>query len=272
MSRVRDAYRELWRTGTALGVVPAIRRAIVAARTGPSGWRYTTRLDGLEATFRTETWYEYKRATRLHGERRVISRLLDDVSGDEVCWDVGANVGVYACFVARKLTSGLVVGIEPEPRNRSRLEDNLRANAPAERWRTSPVALSDVDGPAFLDFGHPDVRRGEYGAGHYHLTPEPGPLPVDCVRGATLVERGVPAPDLLKIDVQGAELNVLRGLGSALDGVEVAYVELHPEQARRYGATAEACERFLLEAGFGLEALGEPAGNRPGAYHVRASR
>lgn len=257
-------------------LVRLARRGYWGLRLAPTGWRHRTEVDGVAVDFRMATRCEFQRATTLVGEGTVISAMLDDLDGDEVVWDVGANVGMYACFLLKRLTSGVVVCFEPEPSNEARLRANLAANGPERRWRTSRLALSDRSGPDCLV-----SERREVGAGHHYLADGEGTengktegerIRVDCRRGDELAGDAFPAPDVLKVDVQGAELDVLRGLGDALDGVETAYVEVHSEKCRRYGATAEAVERYLRERGFSLDSLGEPTWDRGGVYHVRASR
>ncbi|SFL56928.1 methyltransferase, FkbM family [Halogranum rubrum] len=219
------------------------------------------------ARFTVSTRSERRRAKRLGGERRVIEMFLDELSGSEVVWDVGACVGTYACLIARRLSSGCVVAFEPDPTNRSRLSENLSANAPTERWRTSAVALSDTDDESVLQ-----SEFVEAGGGHHYLSDHRDGLPIEVRRGDSVVASGYPAPDMLKIDVQGAELQVLRGLGGLLDGVDTIYVELHTEKSKRYGTTTDEIEAFLREEGYSLTHLGDPTNGRPGAYLVRAHR
>lgn len=263
-----------WGVCDRLGLAPTLRKCYLAFRTAPNGWTYRARVGDHDAVFTTKTWLEFQRVRTFFGEGEILASLLDDIGEDDTVWDVGANVGLYSCFVAKTLGSGAVVAFEPEPNNLARLESNLGANAPPERWLTCPVALSDEDGPGWLASAHRPSRRTEAGAGHHYLSDSPpvGAALVTCRRGETLVEEGVPAPDVLKIDVQGAEERVLRGMGDLLQGVDVMYLELHPEKCERYGTSTAATERFLRDSGYTLTDLGRPSWNRSGVYHVRATR
>jgi FkbM family methyltransferase len=225
------------------------------------------RVRGSTSDFGVSTRSERRRVRNLGGERFVLESLLDDLTGTETFWDVGACVGTYACFAAQRLTEGRVVAFEPEPTNRRRLDSNLRANAPGDRWKLSSLALADFDGSGRLasEFVEP-------GGGHHHLSPSDDGVPVDVRRGETLCRRGMPAPDVMKIDVQGAELRVLRGMGDALSAPDTLYVEMHTEKTGRYGSTTADAEEFLADAGYSVERLGEPTNGRPGVYFVRASR
>lgn len=270
MTAFGSALGRVWEVLAHLGLARYVRRGYFVGQAAPRGWRYRTRVGDASADLATSTWFEYKRVRTLHGERAVLTRLLDDLRDDDVFWDVGANVGIYSCLVADTLSSGTVVGFEPEPNNRERLRANLDANDPQCDWLVSSLALSDTDvvGRLALDFAE---EHRQVGAGHFHLSETDG-LPVECRRAATLIDAGYLAPDLVKIDVQGAELDVLRGFGDVLDDVRCLYVELHTEKARRYDATVEQTEQYLRDAGYSLTRLGEPAGARASVYHIRATR
>jgi FkbM family methyltransferase len=262
----------LWGTVERVGLAPVLRSGYLSLQNAWRGGRYRAQVGDVSVTFRTSTWYEFKRARALHGERHVVEAFLDDIEGDETVWDVGANVGMYACFAAKVLTSGTVVGFEPVPQNRARLVENLETNAPASRWETSPYPLSRVDAPARMAFGHDPKRRTDPGAGHHYLTDEGGWLSVECRRGETLVAEGLAPPDVMKIDVQGAELDVLEGMGRVLDDVQSIYLEIHRTKSGRYGTSADEIEAFLRSSGFELEQFGDPDTYRHGVYHVLAHR
>lgn len=261
------AAAAVWRAAERLGVDSSLSAAYWWARLAASGRTTRARAAGVEAEFAATTREEYLRASTFLGEEAVLRAFLADLDGDEVVWDVGANVGLYACFAARALSTGTVLGFEPEAINAERLRENLARNAPPERWRTSPVALWDRDASLALA----SEGRG-VGSGHHYLSAAGDGPAVACRRGDSLVAEGHPAPDVLKIDVQGAELQVLDGLGDVLDGVRDAYAELHVEKTARYDASAKAVETRLAEAGFELTYFGAPDYDRGGVYHVRASR
>lgn len=265
------AGRYLWRACEMAGIASPIRRAYLTGWTALDGPRHRVSVGDFEATFEITSWIEFRRLTTLHGEREILATLLAELEGTEVVWDVGANVGLYACFLARALPSGVVIGIEPEQANLRRLESNLRANAPRDRWRAIQVALSDREGDGRLATEHQPLDRPPVGAGHHYLD-ENGHIPVTRRRGERLVQEGAPAPDAMKIDVQGAELDVLRGMGETLSEVDLLYIEVHSEKCQRYGATPETIERYLREAGFSLMDLGEPDWRRRGVYYLRAAR
>lgn len=270
---MKDRLRTVpFRLAARYGVPPAVAtayrhidRAYCRARMAALGGTMDVRVGDETVSFGLSTRMEYRRARDLGGERAVIAALLDDLDGTETVWDVGAGVGTYTCFVANALTSGHVVGFEPEATNRARLYANLAANAPDERWTVLPVALADRDGRCGLS-----SEFVEAGGGHHYLSTTGSDALVRTRRGASLVEDGFDAPDVLKIDVQGAEKSVLDGMEPLLDAVESIYLEVHREKCTRYGTTVEALEASLRDAGFSLTDFGEPTNRRSGVYLLHA--
>jgi FkbM family methyltransferase len=243
-----------------------LEKAYCLARIAASGGELDAQIADTTVQFVLSTRSEYQRAKDLGGERAVIEALLAELSGTETVWDVGACVGTYTSFIANVLTTGTVVGFEPEATNRSRLRKNLVNNASA-RWKISSVALSDENGTCTLS-----SEFVEAGGGHHYLANKPG-RPVETRRGDSLrKEQGLIAPDVIKIDVQGAELAVLSGLEETLTETRSIYLEIHPEKCGRYGTTAAETEAFLRDAGYSLTYLGTPTDRRSGVYFVHSSR
>jgi FkbM family methyltransferase len=276
-----EGFRWAWRRLGAL-VGPAASRLLWWSYLAARRRRHRVSVGGVEASFLTATRAEYRRASTLLGERHVVRAFVDALEGPETVWDVGACVGRYACVAAVRATTGQVVAFEPEPTNRERLVHNLRTNAAPASFRIENAALTDRDGAERLDRGrvkagngrHRLVPRNDDGRAadsrHLRRTGDRGPIPVRGRRGDSLVAAGVPAPDVLKLAVEGAELDVLCGLGDVLDNVEMIVAELHADGARRYGTTPDEVEAFLLARGFGVSRLDGPGRER--SYHVLARR
>jgi FkbM family methyltransferase len=129
--------------------------------------------------------------------------------------DVGANVGLFTVALARAVgPGGRVVVIEPDPENVARLEANLRlnrlANALIER-----VAAGDRDGEAELHIANDPAFHSTVAV---HAGRGVGrALHVPVTRLDTIWMRlGRPAVSAIKVDVEGAELAVLRGAETLL--------------------------------------------------------
>lgn len=122
--------------------------------------------------------------------------------------DVGANVGYFSCLAAGIVgPHGRVVAVEPEPDNLALLERNVQA-LDADHVEIARVALDDVA-------GRTDLWLCPENRGDHSLIAADGRVPrqIETCRGDDILTGRV---DAIKIDVQGAEARVLRGLVETL--------------------------------------------------------
>ena len=144
----------------------------------------------------------------------VLHALRPHVDEGAWCFDVGANIGLYSVGLSTLAPRGRVFAFEPSPGSAAFLRTNLRRNG-AENVEVVATALADREGTiSFHDV--PFFTAGSF-------TAEEGTwLGADAV-GSTLVQvpcttldafvedHSVERVDVLKIDVEGAELAVLEG-------------------------------------------------------------
>ncbi len=136
------------------------------------------------------------------------------------CWDIGSHIGYHAFGFAG--LGAEVLAFEPNTQNAARFRQHLARNPEhAKRIRLMEAAVSDHEGKVtFVQCAN--IATGSSGS---HLSDGLPPLTsypasesvtVDAVRLDTLIERGEKPPDVLKIDVEGAEMLVLRGASKLL--------------------------------------------------------
>lgn len=143
----------------------------------------------------------------------VRNALLARVKRDAVVFDVGANVGWWTVPLARRLApgGGRVVAFEPVPANRARLEWAVQANAVQGSVQVVPVALGDAPGELGMWLKSEETGAGSgtaalvTGSGTAHLR-----VPVVTLDQWTADHR-IDRCDLMKLDIEGAELMMLRG-------------------------------------------------------------
>jgi FkbM family methyltransferase len=128
--------------------------------------------------------------------------------------DLGAHVGYYTLLAAKLVgPEGKVYAFEPEPTNYALLLKNIALNG-YENIVTTRVAVSNRVGPATLFLTSLDSGRHST---HHHGLPEGGTVAVEATTlDAFLQAEGWPTVDLVKIDVEGAELEVLEGMDQLL--------------------------------------------------------
>lgn len=188
--------------------------------------RTDTRTVGdTEGRFHVGTFREYRRIRTLMQETDVLEDALRSTSSDDVFYDVGANVGVYTCFVGQHV--GATIALEPHDPTAERLRENAATNGvDADVYE---YALASEPGTATLS--HPRDSPDALGTGEFSLVDADGFEPttrVEALPGDELIRReGLPSPTIAKIDVEGAELRALDGLASSLDSCRLLYVEVH---------------------------------------------
>jgi FkbM family methyltransferase len=141
----------------------------------------------------------------------------------KVFWDVGANLGFYSWLVRQYPSIREVMLFEPDPTNFELITRTIRKNRVLNCCPMN-VALSDVSGySTFL------IDRASGAAGSLGSVSDVNnalSLQYDYQMGETitsktatvdeLIEEGLSAPDLMKLDVEGAEHLVLAGAGNCL--------------------------------------------------------
>lgn len=147
-------------------------------------------------------------------EREVSATLLGCAEVDEVLWDVGANIGAVSVLARLDERVAHLVSVEPDEGNRSLLELNLAMN-PGGCYEILSFALSSEPGQATWTPA-PEMNKGmaHLGGPRSEGVTEAA---VQCETIDRLVfDRGLLPPTLLKLDVEGAELLVLRGASRLL--------------------------------------------------------
>lgn len=199
-------------------------------------------LGGHSAVFETTNSVEDYRAHKLGGERELVEQYVGLVDEGMDIWDVGANIGVFSLFAAR--ASAQVHSFEPDPKFAERLKRNVYLNGWEDSVTIHEMALSDSNGETTL---YTDGVGGMSPGLSKSDDETRNEVTVDQRRGDGLEIR---TPDLLKIDVEGAEARVVRGMTGILDRVDTVMVEIHPTMLPRFGDSPEDVTDVLESHGF----------------------
>ena len=190
----------------------------------------------------------------------AVSRL---VRPGWTCADVGAHLGIYTRLLAELVgESGRVVAFEAHPTTSRRLRRSLGS---ALRKRVVVENLAVTDGSAERVMLHAGRQRWsqEWNVTGHDLDGHPTPAEVE-VAATSLDSYFAEGPlDFVKMDVEGAEALVLRGMRRLLRETRPAMaVEFHTEEG--WAGRTE-----LLDAGYRLETpTGEPVDAGPDATRV----
>jgi FkbM family methyltransferase len=157
------------------------------------------------------------------------------VEGEAVILDLGANIGAASALLAATFSEARIAAIEPDDENATLCERNL------EPWRDRcevlKVAAWPIDATLSLEGQHSSVLSVRAGEGGH---------PVPAIAMSRLVERyaGPDGIDFIKMDVEGAEKEILSKCTDWSCRVRCISVEVHPPY------TVEECTADLRRLGF----------------------
>jgi FkbM family methyltransferase len=181
--------------------------------------------------------------------QHVCTRLVRE---GMIVMDVGANIGFLTRQFCRQVgPRGRVFAFEPDPLNFQYLEFNTRSCMNLERVH---CAISDNHEPALL---HLNSFSGT-GNSLLNKTYSTQSISVPCISlDEFLNKNGNPAVNLIKIDVEGAELNVLRGMRqtmSRLPGL-IMIIEYCPKNLNGSGVEPRAVYDEIAANGFHMQSI-----------------
>lgn len=149
-----------------------------------------------------------------------LAALKAFVRPTDIVWDVGGNIGLYSRWLAQHLSASHVYTFEPMSENLAELRYNIGSGGVSGRVTVVPWVLSNVDGD--VEFQIDDMQSasgtisavagGEASRGRAALGLPPKTESVRSRSIDSIVASGeLPPPDVIKIDVEGAEYLLLEG-------------------------------------------------------------
>lgn len=180
---------------------------------------------------------------------------IDGLPADSVLWDVGANVGLYSVYAARRRQCR-VFAFEPSVFNLELLARNTHLNGVSDRVCIIPLALSDSLGPSRLRMtstewgGALSTFGRDYGFDGKKMRPVFEYQTFGLTMDDAVSKLKLPPPEYIKVDVDGIEHLILRGGESVLRAVRGVLVEINDN----FREQAEQASALLQAAGLRLAA------------------
>ena len=176
--------------------------------------------------------------------------LARNLEAGSVFWDIGANAGFFSLLAARIVGSeGEVVAVEPFPDSAALIREQIRLNGFNGFSQVVEAAATASVGEASLFLtGHNTTHRlnlrGMESQGELRVPT----ISLDSLLDARTTNR---SPDLVKVDVEGSEIDVLSGADHLLNTGVVWVIEAHDEEVERQ------LSELLELKGYRVSRLGE---------------
>ncbi|MBL7929456.1 MAG: FkbM family methyltransferase [Bacteroidia bacterium] len=174
-------------------------------------------------------------------------RLLELAANSKVILDVGANIGSTALFMANINPEAVIHAFEPHEGNFTKAQKNLSLN------KFNKVTFHR------FGLGNKNESRKLYevateNSGMNRILQEDSPLPFTEISIRTMDDftrgHGVEKVDLIKVDVEGFEMNVLGGAEQTLKSFPVLFIELDDNNLRMNNFNAAMLVNHLRNAGY----------------------
>jgi len=203
----------------------------------------------------SEYWSYYYIATK--NERDFIKKRISGRSGPATVIDVGANVGLFTCWLGA--LGHKVHSFEPIPETFCRLAKNVAYNVLTRNVVLNCMAVGAKSG--IVQF---EVRDDSPGTNRIATEKTEAPRNVPCITIDEYAEAaGISAIDFVKIDVEGMEPTVLRGASMMMKRAAIGamLVEVCPWNLRHVGLSPTLLHETIIENGyeaFAIDDDGDP--------------
>ncbi|MEB3280696.1 MAG: FkbM family methyltransferase [Lyngbya sp.] len=188
-------------------------------------------------------------------ELPVQQALIDCLKRGDIFYDIGAHVGFFTAIAARQVgNGGKVYAFEPVPQNATFLHRNMGLN----HFQNVTVFQKAVSNSS----GKGELLLAEYPGGHTLAT---AGTPPD-LKGAMMVElvciddllaqQILEPPSVVKIDVEGAELEVLQGMAATIQQYHpIILYEIDDATPEKLAEKRTPIRAFLQDSGYQIQLL-----------------
>ena len=221
--------------------------------------------------FHVPNWLTFFRAKTLFSKEPETIDWIRQIPPGSTFWDVGANIGTYSVFAGKNGVR--VFSIEPSFLNLEILQRNIILNHLNDSVSMIPIGLGSKNQLASFYLSKENLTWGgahnslgkNVGAGGKALR-EPLKITGLCITMDELVENfGIPTPNFIKIDVDGLELEVLKGGIEVLSEATSVLIEVDDE----FIGQDNEISKLLIDLGFELEHLKESDHVTPNQIWIR---
>lgn len=227
----------------------------------PHGVRKT--VNGIACTFPASI----ARGIPVSIDQPMLSKMLAENNSGKTIFDIGSHIGTWAEILSQSVTSnGKVICFEPNTINYQILKKQAKVNAWQNILPFNIAASSFIGKMSFLDLYDSKGGLGTSAKSRLVKDESTSSYVVDVITLDSFANTHGLFPDIIKIDVEGAELQVLLGMRNILMNRNIlVFVELHQFAWQDFAVKAIDFFSFAREVGYKIYKNGELLLNEPDA-------
>ena len=163
-------------------------------------------------------------------EAYFVKSLLSKINERDIVYDVGANRGFYTKLFLSKAVNGKIFAFEPIPSNYESIKKLKLADG---NLNIIALALGSSKGKVSMSIGSDDLQA----TSHINTANSADDIEVDVDTIDNFTLENNATPNVIKIDVEGYELEVLKGMKNTLmnKNLKVVALEIHFELLEKFG-------------------------------------
>ena len=203
----------------------------------------------------TDSSYDYILGS--YEDPKTVRTFCTWLRPDGIFYDIGGNVGYYALMANRFIDTGKIYSFEPLPFLRSIFEQHIELNkrhVQHSNINILPFAISDHEKEVSFSNDINQRDGNTYITSSENFTRAKDSITVKCYSIDELLQQGYAAPDIIKIDVEGAELDVLNGAINTLKQYK-PYILLATHDCHLPGVK-DQCLHILQSLGYTVKHTG----------------
>ena len=179
-----------------------------------------------------------------------VDLVLQSLHSGDTAIDIGAHAGQYGILMASRCgPTGQVISFEPDPDAHSQMAQNIALNQELKPPKVVQAACSDTNGTATF-FTQGGNSQSSLAKSALPKDREMKSITVQTVRlDDWCAAENLAVPALVKIDTEGAEVHVLRGMPNILGSTAKIVCELHPFAWEEFGVTFQDLEEVVADSG-----------------------
>jgi len=178
----------------------------------------------------------------------LMSRTIQaSLSPGDCAMDIGANMGYDSLLMSQTVgATGSVIAFEPDHNNLRRLLENTK-NLQFQNVAIVSLALADIESLARIEIANIE-NTGQSNLRHAESNSLSQPVLVSRLENLMELEKPINI-SLVKIDVEGFEFKVIKGMGNYLDSIQALTCEINHEFLEQCGSSAKELFGHMNENG-----------------------